>query len=33
VTTSHVLYIPLVFLAGLVVGLWLARVARRKDED
>jgi uncharacterized protein YneF (UPF0154 family) len=33
VGASHILYIPLVFAAGLVVGLWLSRVTRRRDED
>jgi hypothetical protein len=32
-TSSHLLYIPLVFAAGVVVGLWLSRVGRRRDEE
>lgn len=32
-SSSHVLYIPLIFVAGLVIGLWISRVTRRKDED
>jgi len=32
VTSSHVFYIPLVFLAGVVVGLVVARLARRKHD-
>jgi uncharacterized protein YneF (UPF0154 family) len=32
-SASHVLYIPLIFAAGVVVGLWIARLSRRKDDD
>ncbi len=30
--SSHVFYIPLVFIAGLVVGLVIAKLARRKND-
>jgi hypothetical protein len=33
VGASHIIYIPLIFAAGVVVGLWLARATRRKDEE
>jgi hypothetical protein len=33
VSASHALWIPLVFAAGVVVGLWLARITRRRDEE